>query len=401
MKELLKKIKNLAIKNLPILLAAVLVLFVAVVVVILLQANAAKNEKVEAETPASLESMQEAYVEEIVNVPLEENVDTAVEDLVKAYYQCLSDGDSAVLISLCDEVEDKELIRFEEQAKYLSYEVKEIYKQDGKVAGSSIIYVYCDVVFDEYPEVALPAYNGFYLKTRGDGSLYIVRGELTSDENEYISTIASQDDVVELNNRVTVAYNDIVVEHPEMLSYLNELDVLVNTAVGEKLAAMTAPEEVLPDPAETENQEGNQEAGDGQAAEDAGPKFATATTTVNVRKSDSENADKLGKVSAGTKLEVQEIQLNGWTRVSYEGQTGYIKSEFLSLIENAGGLTTIGKVTATSNVNVRILPNEDAERLGILSGGDTVDLFAEENGWCKIRYQGQVGYVKSEFVEKQ
>ena len=36
-----------------------------------------------------------------------------------------------------------------------------------------------------------------------------------------------------------------------------------------------------------------------------GPVYATATTTVNVRSSDSETADKLGKVSGGTKVDTR------------------------------------------------------------------------------------------------
>ena len=95
---------------------------------------------------------------------------------------------------------------------------------------------------------------------------------------------------------------------------------------------------------------------------------------------------------------MQEVRVNGWTKIVFEGSDGYIKSEFLQMEESAEGQTAIGTVTATTNINVRTAPGEDAERLGLLSGGDSLDLLAIENGWCKVNYNGKIGYVKEEFV---
>ena len=136
-----------------------------------------------------------------------------------------------------------------------------------------------------------------------------------------------------------------------------------------------------------------------QPAEEQGPQYVTTTTTVNVRSSDSEQADKLGKVAGGTKLQVLEQRANGWTKVDYEGKEGYIKTEFLQLAESAAGAETIGTVTATTNINVRASASETADRLGVLSGGDSAELVGTEGDWSKIRYNGQIGYVKSEYVQ--
>ncbi len=56
---------------------------------------------------------------------------------------------------------------------------------------------------------------------------------------------------------------------------------------------------------------------------------ATVTDTVNVRKSASTSADKLGVCYPGEELEVVMKQADGWTKVKYKGETGYVKSEFL------------------------------------------------------------------------
>ena len=132
-----------------------------------------------------------------------------------------------------------------------------------------------------------------------------------------------------------------------------------------------------------------------------GPRYATATTTVNVRSSDSEQADKLGKVPGGTKVQVQEVRVNGWSKIVFEGGEGYIKSEYLHMEESADGQQVIGTVTANENVRVRAAASEDAEQLGLMVGGDSLELLANENGWCKVIYDGKVGYVKADFVTQE
>ena len=117
------------------------------------------------------------------------------------------------------------------------------------------------------------------------------------------------------------------------------------------------------------------------------------------KKIKDQQADKLGKVTAGEKIRVLEQRVNGWSKVLFQNQEGYIKSEYLQMAESAAGATVIGTVTATTNINIRVAASETAEKLGVLAGGDTVDLIATENGWCKIIYQGQIAYVKEDFVE--
>lgn len=231
-------------------------------------------------------------------------------------------------------------------------------------------------------------------------------------------------------------YNELMDAHPDLLRYLAELDAEVDTAVGVALARengdLPVDSENNTDPAVPENSgeagvpgdsdstdPGNGDPGNavdpgnvqdpGSAGErqepvpetpvNTGPQYATATTTVNVRDSDSELAEKLGKVRGGEKVQVQQVQQNGWTKIIYEGGDGFIKSEYLQIVENADGLASIGTVTATENVNVRAAASETAERLGLLTGGTTLELLANEDGWCKVKYNGQVGYVKSEYVQ--
>ena len=404
-KEKLHFLGNNIIKHSKVILPAVVVVAVAVTVSVSLSMNNRHREElqnVESAAAASSEmTATEAVTEE---VPLVANEEGAVYTLVATYYNAMATGDEATLRSVCDEISDKDMYRYLELSQYIDYyPTLEIYTKTGPEEGSVIAYIYYKISFVGHEE-EVPGYQALYICTNDQGELYIKRGENSEEVNDYIKTVSTQDDVVEFNNKITVEYNELMVEHPEVLQYISELDSQVSIAVGEKLANQVTGDiqntetaaEATEQPAE--GQETSAEGG-GQPTEEQGPQYVTTTTTVNVRSSDSEQADKLGKVAGGTKLQLLEQRPNGWTKVDYDGREGYIKAEFLQLAESAVGAETIGTVTATTNINVRASASETADRLGVLSGGDSAELVGTEGDWSKIKYNGQIGYVKSEYVQ--
>lgn len=401
-KEKIHSIGNYIIKHNKVVLPAVVVVAVAITVSVSLSlSNRHKEAQQEAEiASAASETATETATEE---VPLVANEEGAIYTLIATYYNAMATGDEETLRSVCDEISDKDMYRYVELSQYIDYyPTLEIYTKTGPEEGSVIAYVYYKISFVGHEE-EVPGYQALYICTNDQGGLYIKRGENSEEVNEYIKTVSTQDDVVEFNNKITVEYNELMVDHPEVLQYISELDSQVSIAVGEKLANQVAAEtqvaEAGTEEGSTDGQDTQSENGEQKEAEDQGPQYVTTTTTVNVRSSDSEQADKLGKVSGGTKLQVLEQRPNGWTKVDYEGKEGYIKTEFLQLAESAAGTETIGTVTATTNINVRASASETADRLGVLSGGDSAELVGTEGDWSKIKYNGQIGYVKSEYVQ--
>ena len=401
-KEKIHSIGNYIIKHNKVVLPAVVVVAVAITVSVSLSlSNRHKEAQQEAEiASAASETATETATEE---VPLVANEEGAIYTLIATYYNAMATGDEETLRSVCDEISDKDMYRYVELSQYIDYyPTLEIYTKTGPEEGSVIAYVYYKISFVGHEE-EVPGYQALYICTNDQGGLYIKRGENSEEVNEYIKTVSTQDDVVEFNNKITVEYNELMVDHPEVLQYISELDSQVSIAVGEKLANQVAAEtqvaEAGTEEGSTDGQDTQTENGEQQEAEDQGPQYVTTTTTVNVRSSDSEQADKLGKVSGGTKLQALEQRPNGWTKVDYEGKEGYIKTEFLQLAESAAGTETIGTVTATTNINVRASASETADRLGVLSGGDSAELVGTEGDWSKIKYNGQIGYVKSEYVQ--
>lgn len=402
-KEKLHFLGNYIIKHSKVVLPAVVVVAVAVTVSVSLSMNNRHREEQQNAESAAAVSSEIATEPTTEDVPLVANEEGAVYTLVATYYNAMATGDETTLRSVCDEISDKDMYRYLELAQYIDYyPTLEIYTKTGPEEGSVIAYVYYKIAFVGHEE-EVPGYQALYICTNDQGEMYIKRGENSEEVNDYIKTLSTQDDVVEFNNKITVEYNELMVDHPEVLQYISELDSQVSIAVGEKLANQVAGDQNTDTSAEGGDQaaDGQDTSAEGteQPAEEQGPQYVTTTTTVNVRSSDSEQADKLGKVAGGTKLQVLEQRANGWTKVDYEGKEGYIKTEFLQLAESVAGAETIGTVTATTNINVRASASETADRLGVLSGGDSAELVGTEGDWSKIRYNGQIGYVKSEYVQ--
>lgn len=84
----------------------------------------------------------------------------------------------------------------------------------------------------------------------------------------------------------------------------------------------------------------------------------------------------------------------------YEGKEAYVKTEYLEMTQSSADVEVIGTVKALDNVNIRSQANETASKLGIIYQGETLDLIEKQSdGWSKVIYEGQIGYVKSEYVE--
>ena len=223
-----------------------------------------------------------------------------------------------------------------------------------------------------------------------------------------MKTISVQNDVVDLFNTVQVAYNDVKAEDEALSAFLDELPNLLAEAVSEAIIEQEAAEAAMnPEPEVKEEPE----------VVLVVTKVKT-TDVVNVRSSDSVEADKLGRTSKGQVLDLIEERLNGWSKVKFEGKEGYIKTEFLVAEETEMVLSTEvpenvktesvpeidnstkkeGKLTDA--VNVRKTPSTDADIVGILKKGAEIEVLEQmNNGWTKINHPNGPAYVKSDYVK--
>ena len=107
-----------------------------------------------------------------------------------------------------------------------------------------------------------------------------------------------------------------------MNGYMEEMKTAVGEALQEQSETQTQ---------QTPQEQPEQQAGSGTAASGDVPDSGNfrVSETVNIRKSASENAERLAVCYEGEILEIVMRQADGWTRVKYNGQTGYVRSDVL------------------------------------------------------------------------
>lgn len=231
-----------------------------------------------------------------------------------------------------------------------------------------------------------------------DGFYYINSGELSDEEALFIEGVANQADVLDLKNTINVQYTELMESDEELSQYWAQISVEIDSNVGEKLTEEAVAQAKAE---EEERQRLEEERKSDPSYQEPEIIKVKVNTLVNVRKSASATADKLGTASVGTVYEMLELMPNGWTRINYDGQEAFIKSEFLDEMQDIGTVKVIGRIRTTDALNVRMEPSQTAGKLGTLSAGDVVELVEEMGEWSKIKFNDQLGYVKSEYTVKE
>lgn len=131
-----------------------------------------------------------------------------------------------------------------------------------------------------------------------------------------------------------------------------------------------------------------------------------ATYSVSIRSAASTDADKLGVLVGSYSITRTGVGDNGWSKVDYNGQAGYIKSEYLTATKPADASDDTQQtveekeetVYATAGVNIRAKASADADVIGTLIAGYSITRTSDSNGWSKVNYDGQAGYIKSDYL---
>lgn len=412
-KARLESLKNWFIRYSKIVLPIILVLCVVLTIVIAIRANKRKVEQEESVVASEEGNTDDGALQEVPQVPLEE-ASPEITELFNTYYTAMVEGDTETMSQMVYYLDTTEILRAAETSKYIeSYPPLEIYTKAGPREGTYIAYVYADLKFYDYDK-PVPGMRTYYVCTDEDGKLYINEdGDESESELHYMREIQLQADVVDLNNKAAVAYNDMIAEDKTLADFLVNLADEIEKNVGETLARAEESEET-----EGENEESDAaESEESDESEVVVTKVKT-TDVVNIRTSDSETADKLGKAAVGDEFKLLETKGNGWSKVEYNGKEAYIKSDFLEPSEtetasadneedtstqqadNEQSTTTTGTVTVKENVRIRAGASETSEKIATAYAGEKLDVIMKQaDGWTKIKYNGKTAYVKSDYVE--
>lgn len=387
-------------------LVVVAVFVVAIVAAILITNNLANKNQTSGEAVLADATNEEAVQNyEIPNDEMEKDAYPEVNELMKKYYTAAAAGDVDTVATLRTGIDDKEKITIQKKSEYInSYPSITCYTKKGPIEDSFLVYVYYEVVLEGFEE-RIPALNVWYVCKNESGSYYI--NEELQDERvtEYCKVISVQDDVVDLSNTINVKFNEIMASNEELALFMDELAATMKVSVGEELAKVEVPVEEEPVVEEVDTE-----------TEESTVITVKAITVVNVRSSDSEKADKVGKASEGQQFTLLEEKVNGWSKIDFEGQEAYIKTEFLEKVgqtvtesaptnnvtneEAAAASPSSGTATVKETIKLRKSASTDSEQLGVCYTGERLEVIEKQSdGWSKVKYNGKTGYVKSEFLE--
>ncbi|MBR5760857.1 MAG: SH3 domain-containing protein [Lachnospiraceae bacterium] len=381
-----------------VLLPLLLVVLVFITVAISLNAR----DRVEQATEEAKSVLEEAKadVQEVKETVFEEDAYPDINKLIYRYYEALEMADIDILIDIHSNVTQTELLRLQKMCEYIDrYENIHVYTKPGPYIDTYIAYVMSDV-FLVGQEESVPGLSAFYICKNDDGAYYINTSELSQEEALYIKNVTLQSDVVDLKNSARVSYNKAMENNPDLSEFWADLSVNLDLAVSEEMALEAKLKTQLEDEM-NEDVSGNEENPEEVPAEPV-VRRVKVLDRVNVRKSASQTADKIGSAGVGETYVLLEHMTNGWSKISYNSGEGYIKSEYLEEIEDVSKIEASGTVTViTASLNVRSEPSQTAQRIGALTNGQIVDLveYVEGGEWCKIKFNDQIGYIKSEFVE--
>lgn len=386
-------------------IALIVAAFIAVVAVgIIVAVSSGNNEEIEKVEVVTEEVQDDGYV--VTDEALQQDAIPEIVDLMRKYYDSQANGDIDTLTSLRTGVDETERVVILEKSEYVeAYPTVTCYTKSGPVPDSYICFAFYEAKLYDF-DTTVPGLNAWYVCVKDDGTYYINDDQQDEKLANYCKAISVQDDYVDLTNTVNVKFNEAVADDPQLVDFLQKLPDLMAAGVGEELAKANEPEEPEPTPE--------------VVVSDTTEKKAKTTDVVNVRSSDSETADKLGKAQKGDQFTVLEQKINGWSKIEFEGKEGYIKSEYLEIIgeeansssstdnsqpevtdeEALANSPSSGKAKARDTVNIRKSASTDAEKLAVAYKGEEMTVVSkQDDGWSKVKFQGKTGYVKSEYLE--
>ena len=317
---------------------------------------------------------------------LKENAYPELNELIKKYFNAMAEGDIDTLLQLQNPLSEEEQAQILQKKDYIEgYDNINCYTKIGPEENSYIVFVYYEIKFINI-NTPVPGEIPLYVCTNEDGSLYIYNGELSPEVTSYMASITAGQDVVDLINSIEAKYAEAQEADPDLKEFIQKLSGSTQEEESQEQTTeeVTQEEPVQEQPADVSTADGLQEVDE----------TVYAAETVNVREADNETSTRLGQLYVGESTKRTGVLSNGWSRIEFNGQTGYVLSEYLS---NTGGLQEVKYLTST--VNIREQADENSNKVGTGFLGTKVTRTAVlDSGWSRINCDGVVGYVKSEFL---
>lgn len=321
-------------------LAVIAVLLIIIVVLSVKLSKAKGPEEPKAEVGAQEQEDVQTGQEEETPEPennLEENSHASIDKLVGKYCEYIASGDVEALEEIVDVLSDEEKEKIQNRAAFIeAFENVKCYTKNGPIEDSYIVFVCYDMKLINI-ETSAPDIICLYVGPKGaDGheGRRIHYGAIDESMQEYVAELEKDPEVQALYDDVSARYQEAQEADETLAAFI------------QKISGQVTEEETEEPETETETSEGEEneeeasaegeEAQEEEASEEAEPGEASAqnretrvTESVNIRSEASTDSDRVALAYQGDPITQIESYDNGWSKVEYKGQTGYVKTEFL------------------------------------------------------------------------
>ena len=248
-------------------------------------------------TEGSSSSDGEGTSEENESNPLQ-TASSEVTDLINRYYDALGSKDVDQLKAIEVNFNEEDGEKIINSADYIEeYKVKDVYTKNGLSEESYVVYSSFEYKCKDI-DTLVPALSQLYVITDEDGELKIDASANTdSTISNYVKQLQNDDDVQALTKKIRDAYEQAQQDDPDLAAFLSQL----GTDTGSE---------------------------GGETGEDSENTMTVTASSVNVRSEASTYGNILGSYPEGSKV-VPLGETDGWIQVDYNGQTGYIYSDYL------------------------------------------------------------------------
>ncbi len=133
----------------------------------------------------------------------------------------------------------------------------------------------------------------------------------------------------------------------------------------------------------------------------SGQEGIVTATSLNVRSEPSTESSFLFSIKQNEKVTILESQ-DGWYKIKVgNGNSGWASSEYIKTDLGQNNQSEPKRTVIADVLNMRSGASTSYRTIAKIKKGTEVELISESNGWSKIKYEGRIGYVSSEFLSSE
>ena len=124
---------------------------------------------------------------------------------------------------------------------------------------------------------------------------------------------------------------------------------------------------------------------------------ATTGSSLRLRSEPSTSSSIITLLNEGVAVSVLDNTLDGWYKISYNGNTGFVSADYM-IIDKDNVFETYGRVNG-DGVNLRPEASTESEALTTLNSGTVVTVTGFQDGWFFVTCEDETqGYIRSDFL---